>query len=554
MAIEQPIKASHPAVRAHASSAHRVAIVGAGPTGVYTLRRLVTSTSAPLHVDIFEKAGHAGPGMPYSEEMNDPCMLSNIASRELPPVVQGLDAWLRALDVRELARLGLAVDVISEEAFYPRIVLGTYLTAQMAELVALGRLAGHSVELHRRHRVEDVCPVQDGIEVAWQSPSGAGKALYDDVVLATGHAWPDSNLEGGVRLVSPWPAEKIRRLQALKVGVLGTSLSAIDIAATLASARGVFVEAEGGLEYRPSAQAGDFEITLMSRKGLLPEADYWYELPLPELPRLAAIAQDSGGDGTVGLLDDAFRAFLTDLEAADPQYVATLGAQPFSPRQFHAAYFAERLASDAFDWARRNLAQAKLKNARKEPTPWRSALLRAHELFEEMTPRLAEEDLVRFHEDLKPVFTDCYACVPHSSIERLLAMKRAGVLKVARIGENHEIRKSGAGVVVAYQGEEAAFDTLVDGRGQKDLTISDLGFPSLSMRDLTPGSPRFETYSLPLRADTNGRIHCLSLPVLLRRHPFAQGLVNAHEMGEAAAGVIQRAAGKNKSRRTLADK
>ena len=43
-----------------------IAIVGAGPTGIYTLFSLLQQQT-PLSISIFEQADEAGVGMPYSD-------------------------------------------------------------------------------------------------------------------------------------------------------------------------------------------------------------------------------------------------------------------------------------------------------------------------------------------------------------------------------------------------------------------------------------------------------------------------------------------------------
>ena len=57
----------------------KIAIVGAGPTGIYTLFSLLQQQT-PLSISIFEQADEAGVGMPYSDEENSKMMLANIAS------------------------------------------------------------------------------------------------------------------------------------------------------------------------------------------------------------------------------------------------------------------------------------------------------------------------------------------------------------------------------------------------------------------------------------------------------------------------------------------
>ena len=44
----------------------KIAIIGAGPTGIYTLFSLL-KRGEPLDVSIYEQAEEAGVGMPYSD-------------------------------------------------------------------------------------------------------------------------------------------------------------------------------------------------------------------------------------------------------------------------------------------------------------------------------------------------------------------------------------------------------------------------------------------------------------------------------------------------------
>jgi uncharacterized NAD(P)/FAD-binding protein YdhS len=514
--------------------ADRIAIVGCGPTGLYTLRWLFEEARHPMHIDVFEQGLSAGPGMPYNGDLNTRQMLSNIASRELPPVLEPLHDWLRHHSDRELAALGVSPQDISEQAFFPRLALGAYFTAQAARLISEMRRQGHVVELHFRHKVLDIRPVAAGIRIDWSAPSGEGHAQYGDVVISSGHRWPDETVQDGVSMMSPWPAERVSRLPSQRVGVLGSSLSGIDVALSIAYARGRFDKAGNGLIYTASSEHEGFKVTLMSRKGLIPEADFWYELPLPELECLAAVAADAD-DGGADILERGYSAFLCDLERSDPDYLRLLGGPELDRKSFREAYFSERLKADPFDWARRNLTEAAQDRAANRAISWRSVLLRAHELFEELTPHLSEAELTDFLATLKPVFTDCYACVPHESIQRLLAMADAGHLDVMRLGAKASFEIGQGGTILIHGEREACVDIVVDARGQKRLKLEDLGFPSLTSDRFASKEARFEDYVLPLRKSSAGRIHCLALPVLLRRRPFAQGLVNSEEMGRDTA-------------------
>jgi uncharacterized NAD(P)/FAD-binding protein YdhS len=68
------------------------------------------------------------------------------------------------------------------------------------------------------------------------------------------------------------------------VGIRGASLSAIDAAMALADHHGEFVQTDGKeLEYRANQTTQNFVITMFSRKGILPETDFYHPIPYEPL-------------------------------------------------------------------------------------------------------------------------------------------------------------------------------------------------------------------------------------------------------------------------------
>ncbi|PPD15268.1 MAG: hypothetical protein CTY25_07195 [Methylobacterium sp.] len=504
----------------------RIAIIGGGPTALFALQALISSDN-PLSIEIFEQFGQIGPGMPYREGLNDPRMLANIASREMPPLRMPFAEWLREQDETFLSRFGIARDAIDEAAYYPRLALGAYFTAQLAEIVARGRALGHQIELSPHTRVTDVVPGDAGSAVRWQRKGRGGASVHDHVLIATGHDWddPESAASG---LLSPWPASRLRMLANRRIGIVGSSLSAIDVAVAIAAASGTFDTIDGRTIWSPGEHAGTFSVTMMSRNGMLPEADAYYPLPFDPLPSLTKErALEEGQSGQAGLLDRLFALLVDDLARLDPTYARAIDLKTRTVETYAAAHFAERLAVDPFVWAKRNLAEAERLNRQRRVTPWRYAILRAHEVFECVTAELSAADLARFHQHLKSVFTDNYASVPHRSIRRLLALHDAGRLEVERVeGE------------VGHLGQGAHFDAIVDARGQKPRKLAEIGLPTIARTARWSKRSGNDRFRLGFAQPMAGTIQCIAIPYLLRRYPFMQGLVNAHELGETAARCI----------------
>ena len=185
-------------------------------------------------------------------------------------------------------------------------------------------------------------------------------------------------------------------------------------------------------------------MTMMSRKGLLPEADFYFSIPYEPPVICTPEALDAIIDADDGnMLDAAYDLFRQELALADPEYAASVGLETLALEDFCDRYFAERMASDPFIWAERNLAEAQRNYEAQYTVAWRYAILRTHEVIELLVPHLDDRDFKRFSRYFKPVFVDDYATVPHESIQRMLALHRAGKLSVIAIGEKYRIDSHG---------------------------------------------------------------------------------------------------------------
>jgi len=535
-----------------------IAFVGAGPTTIYTLCAFLRELTGAASVTIFEEQPRAGLGTPYRPGWNDPAMLSNIASIEIPPIGETLIAWLDRQPRARLVRLGIDPDGIDEHAFYPRLALGEFFLDQFNGLIASSAEKGVTVEIATSCRVSDIVAEDGGLRLTIDPKRGERwERVYDRVVLATGHQWPEEPEVRPGYFLSPWPATALQRILPMPVGIRGSSLTAIDAAVALAVAHGQFIETEGAtVDYRVHPGAEDLHITMMSRKGLLPEADFHYPIPFEPLsictPEAVAALVETAGDA---LLDRAYDLFKAELAQADPDYAARVGLEGLALEDFGERYFADRVAADPFEWAETNLAEARANFARKYTVPWRYAILRMHEVLGAIVPHLDEESLDRFNRFFKPVFVDEYATVPHLSIERLLALHRAGHLDVIPLGSSHRINTHGAapGAIVTIDGERKDFPAFIDATGQRPLAASAFPFQRLLeqgvVRDTADddaagakGVAVDEQFHPVTDHPAGIRLHCLSIPFILERHPFIQGITSSHEMGETVGTELARAA------------
>ncbi len=503
--------------------------------------------------------------MPYAPTLNARAMLSNIASIEIPPVVETLSAWLTRQEDADLARMEVPRERIDDRAFYPRIVLGEFFRAQLALVVARARTRGHVVTVETGQRVVDIEPGPDDIAVA--AENGVGETqhhAFGHVVMATGHSWPDWTEERPGYFTSPWPATTLRAIRNVHVGIRGTSLSGIDALVAVASNHGAFLlDAGGVLQWHPGPDTDEFRVTMMSRKGLFPEADFHFPIPYDDNVVCTPEAIEAViASGRPDVLDAIFALFAQELALADPDYAAAIGLASLDADTIAAAYFGQRDEEDPFLWAARNLAEARANYEDKVTVPWRYAILRMHEVVALAVPHLSAEDLKRFHGGLREVFIDDYATVPHESIERILALRRAGRLDILALGSDYDLdaKAEATGAVLTYSGGRIHFPAFIEAMGQRALTLDDLPFPSLlasgAVRPARSQGPRIdwgdgpddgeETAGIDLdeafrpvsETGLHGSLYCLGLPFLLHRMPFTQGITSSHEMAQIVAGAI----------------
>ena len=536
-----------------------IAFVGAGPTTIYTLAAYLASDPRDAAITIFEQQATPGLGTPYRGGWNDPAMLANIASIEIPPVRETLLHWLQARTPEELQTLGVAPDEIDDRAFYPRVVLGRYFADQFSTMVSHALAEGVDIEVRRQCRVIDAFYRDDGVRLTIAPMLGfVTDEQFDHVVLATGHQWPSEQDVRPGYFLTPWPASKLSRVPPVQVGILGSSLTGIDTAVGLAVAHGEFVdEGKADLTYVSHPETEGFSITMMSRKGLLPEADFYFPLPHKPLTvctedALTGLIQNAKGD----LLEDAFALFKEELSLADPAYAQSIGLAETTLETFSEAYFAPRAAADPFEWAQANLEEAQRNHEARFTVPWRYAILRMHEVIGTLTPHLNGEQFERFERHFKPIFVDDYGAAPHASIQRLLALRRAGKLRLMALGNDYKIDTQPAhacGVIVRRGSDQWHFPVFIEATGQRALSAREFPFPSLLAQGVivdegSPDAPQalrgvaLDDVFHPVNADIpSDRLFCLSLPFLMGRHPFAQGITSSHDLGAIVGAALAEA-------------
>ncbi len=351
----------------------RVAIVGTGPTGIYTFMNLL-QTQASSAISLFEKGEKVGFGMPYSPETASKSMLANIASIEIPPLVTPYLDWLDDQPSDRLRFYGLERDDLDDRKFTPRLLLGEYFRDQLLSLIERARESGIEVAIHERTEVKDVETCGGALFLT--TSRGTHEGPFDRVVLSTGHDFADEDEATRSYFPSPWSGLIQARIPAVRVGIMGTSLSSIDAAMAVAGQHGRFRRRGDELSFETDTK--DLHVTMMSWTGVLPEADFYCPIPYvpPAVITPAAVAECGRQARPLDALFELIRAEITE---ADPAYAGRIGLAGLTADTFADSYFAAREAQDPFRWARINLEEAERNKAEKITVPWRYALLRMHE-------------------------------------------------------------------------------------------------------------------------------------------------------------------------------
>ena len=514
---------------------NKIAIVGSGATALYTLKHLV-KLPTPLDITIFEARSELGKGMPYNPEMNADYMLCNAFSREIPTPTQSLLSWLKGLPTRELNEWELSAHELSARAFYPRVLIGEYLHDEFHKICEYAERDGHIVNLKSNVEVNDI-RVLTNERARTISDVESDENEFDHVIIATGHLWPERPKLDHAELMSPWPYTAVTTLPAGNIGILGSSLSAIDIVLALGNVHGTFDEIAGRVIWQINKTSSALKITMLSKMGIMPEGDFYYPYPYEPLtlitPQAVDIEIDKGRDG---LLERVFALLCAELDQADPTYLAELGNGSRTVEGFAEAYFSRRQELGGLIAVKKDFAKVRQSTRARETIPSRYVLLRAHENFDRALRALNEEDWELFSKNLLPVFADCYAAVPHLSLARIIAMYDAGVLELQETGQDASFSNfPNGGVKVEVGHTTLQFDVMIDARGQAAASLNQLPFPSL-VKDLEDKDKKLiAPFKLDLSKSTKASIYCLALPQLLERYPFSQGLANCSDNAKIVA-------------------
>ena len=463
----------------------KVAIIGGGPSGLFMYKRLTEAKATNFEIDIFERKNYLGAGMPYSAEGANVEHITNVSDNEIPIIFNSIEDWIKIAPKAVLKKFNISEEKFDEYKVLPRLFFGEYLSAQFNLLKKAAAKKGIKTNAHLNCIVEDIIDVPDDNKVA-VCVQNHDKLYFDQVIICTGHNWP-KKYEGRIPdyFDSPYPPKKISLKLDHAVGIMGSSLTAIDALRTLARQNGKFTDNEDGT-YTYDLESKGFKIVMHSRSGLLPAIRFHLEdshLGKEETLSKAEIQASIAKNGGFLPLDLVFeKNFKEMFIEKDPVFYKQI--KEMNLEEFVGGMMAFREKIEPFDLFKKEYEEAEKSIEKRKSIYWKEALAVLSFAMNYPAKYLSAEDMERLQKVLMPLISIVIAFVPQSSCRELLALHEAGVLSIVAVGDDAEVEplKTG-GADYHYKVDDQKitvhFDTFIDCVGQPHLSFDDFPFKSL---------------------------------------------------------------------------
>lgn len=477
---------------------NQLAIVGSGPTAIYLLKHILENAkfiySQIDSITIFEKENMMGLGMPYNPETTDKYNLSNISSEEIPDLPESFANWLRKQNPELLKKFNVTHLPISDSAVYSRLALGAYFHEQYKLLVEKLITSGFHITELPRHEVKDIVLDETGsaVEVIVNSSQTHS---FSKVVIAVGHEIKDTDQPEKGYYDSPWPIKKLiperNEFYNFKIGMLGASLSAFDVATSLAHRHGNFVKTENGLTFNLHEAATGFKIILHSAEGWLPHLQYEQEKPMREIYRhttrseILALVDENGFLDMETFFEHICRPALIQAFQKDEKYdiINEFENPNFKFKDFIKLMSAKHEYVNSFLGMEKEMIFAldALKN--NKPIHWMETLDDLMYCLNFHVELLPAEDHLFFRKEIMPFLMNVIAALPLSSAEILLAMYHAGCidLVVGKVKIQDSEKKQTLIKITGIDGVEHtnAFNLFINCGGQENVELENYPFKSM---------------------------------------------------------------------------
>ncbi|SDG52029.1 FAD-NAD(P)-binding [Pedobacter terrae] len=478
----------------------KIAIIGGGPSGLFMYKRLVESKDPNFEIEIFERKDYLGAGMPYSAEGANVEHITNVSDNEIPIIFNSIEDWVKIAPQEVLKKFDIDSDKFNEYKVLPRLFFGEYLSAQFNLLKEFAENKGIKTQVHLNCIVDDIIDLPEDNQVA-VIVKGQGKVCFEQVIICTGHNWP-KKYEGKIPnyFDSPYPPKKVALQVNHPVGIMGSSLTAIDALRTLARQNGKFTDNEDGT-YAYQVENKGFKIVMHSRSGLLPAVRFHLEdshLGKQETLSKAEIQESIKINGGFLPLDLVFeKNFKEMFIEKDPVFYEKI--KNMNLEAFVGAMMDYREKMEPFDLFKKEYDEAEKSIEKRKSIYWKEALAILSFAMNYPAKYLSAEDMERLQKVLMPLISIVIAFVPQSSCRELLALHDAGVLSIVAVGDHAKVEPlETGGADYHYELDDKKvsvhFDTFIDCIGQPHLSFDDFPFKSLiTNKTISPAKLKFQS-------------------------------------------------------------
>jgi len=481
----------------------KIAIIGGGPSGLFMLKKLLDTRTAGMEIDVFEKGGQLGAGLPYSTAGANKEHVTNVSPNEIPELEVSVVDWIKTVHPDTLARFGVDLNHFNEYKVMPRLLFGQYLSDQFDSLRAKAKEEGVALQVFHHTEVVDMLDLPDQ-EMVELTLANGDRLNYQQAIVCTGHYWPKT-LEGKVQgyFDSPYPPAKLKIIADYPVAIRGASLTAIDAIRTLARMNGTYqTDADGKVSYQVNESNPNFKLVLHSIRGLLPAIRFHLEDSMLGKDTLYSPEEiksiRAANDGFVPL-DMVFEEkFKQPLAAHDPDFFKEIAVDEMSIEKFVDRMLSFREDIDSFELFKAEYRQAEKSIKRRKSVYWKEMLGALSYTMNYPAKYFSAEDMLRLKKTLMPLISLVIAFVPQSSAEEMLALHQAGVLDLVAVGADSKIDpKQGGGITYHYgntdgQQQSVDFELFVDCIGQPHLPFEAFPYEGLKQNGVVvPGKLKF---------------------------------------------------------------
>ncbi|RDC54457.1 hypothetical protein DU508_21030 [Pedobacter chinensis] len=466
----------------------RIAILGGGPSGLFMYKRLIESGLKNLEIEIFERKGFLGSGMPYSSEGANKEHITNVSDNEIPVIFNSIEDWVKIAPKNILKKFNIDFEKFNEYKVLPRLFFGSYLSAQFELLMQLAKQKSIATKIHLNTAVTNIFDIKRRKQVKLEIEDKS-ELFFDEIIICIGHNWPKKH-EGKIPnyFDSPYPPKKLAKRFNHPIALKGSSLTAVDAIRTLARNNGVFKEGpDGEFSYQLDSKSSNFKIIMHSRNGLLPAIRFHLEdshLGKDATLTKKQIHQNIEENGGFLSLDFVFeKNFKAQFKKKEPNFYKRI--KDMNLEDFVNAMMEYREAIPPFELFKKEYAEAEKSIDRKESIYWKEVLAVLSFAMNYPAKYLSAEDMQRLQKVLMPLISIVIAFVPQSSCRDLMALYDARVLEIVSVGEKSWIEpKTKGGIMYHYDDEtgkevSVSYKTFVDCVGQPHLSFEDFPFKGL---------------------------------------------------------------------------